>query len=74
MRIRWERILGIVLIGVGLYLFHRLRPLMENLVETANTDRDYDNPIKALMLGVMCVTLLGGIRLLVARSRESDHE
>ncbi len=67
MRIRWERIIGIILIGVAIYLFNRLVPLMENLLDIANSDGDYGNPIKAIMLGVLCLTFLCGIKLLVTR-------
>ncbi len=67
MRIRWERIIGIILIGVAIYLFNRLVPLMENLLDIANSDGDYGNPIKAIMLGVLCLTFICGIKLLVTR-------
>ena len=67
MRIRWERIVGILLLVVAVYLFSRLGPLMENLLDVANFDGDYSNPIKAAMLGVMCIAFVAGIRLLVTR-------
>ena len=71
MRIRWERILGIILLGTAIYLFVRLQPLVRNLLEVANRDHDYGDPIKAIMLGVLCLTFICGIKLLVTR-KEGD--
>ncbi len=67
MRIRWERIVGIVLIGVGIYLFIRLRPFVGHLLAVTNRDHDYGDPIKAIMLGVLCLTFLCGIKLITTR-------
>jgi hypothetical protein len=67
LRIRWERIVGILLLGVAVYLFRRLGPFVENLLDVVNSDGDYGNPIKAAMLGVMCLAFVAGIKLLVTR-------
>ena len=69
MRVRWERILGIILLGTAIYLFVRLRPFIGHLLAVANRDEDYGNPIKAIMLGVLCLTFLCGIKLLVTRKK-----
>lgn len=66
MQVRWERIVGAVLIVVSIWLFYRLAPLMERLLEVANEPRD-SHPIQALMLGVMCLAVVAGIKLLVTR-------
>lgn len=67
MRVRWERILGIILLGTAAYLLGRLRPLIGHLLDVANRDGDYGNPIKAIMLGVLCLAFICGIKLLVTR-------
>ncbi len=67
MRIRWERILGIVLLVTAIYLFIRLQPFIGHLLAVANRDHDYGDPIKAIMLGVLCVTFICGIKLIVTR-------
>ena len=64
MRIRWERIIGFILLGFFIYLFCKLRPLLSDLLETANHDYGYRNPVKVIMLGILCLTLLGAIKLL----------
>ena len=67
MRIRWERILGIISIGTTVYLFVRLRPFIGHLLTVTNQDHDYGNPIKAIMLGVLCLTFVCGIRIFLTR-------
>jgi len=67
MKIRWERIVGLILIGVSFYLINKLQPLLKDIFEIANEPFNYDSPIKAIMIGVMCLTLLVGIKLLVAK-------
>lgn len=67
MRIRWERIIGISLLGVFIYLFCRLQPFLSNLIETTNQDFGYESPIKAIMLGTLCITFLAGIMFIVKR-------
>jgi len=73
MRIRWERLLGIILFGTAIYLFIKLRPFIGHLLEVANSDQDYGDPIKAIMLGVLCLTFICGIKLLVIRKQETKH-
>ena len=67
MRLRWERIVGIILIGISIYLSVKLWPLLQNLFRIANERFNYDSPIKAIMLGVLCLTLLVGIKLIVRK-------
>lgn len=67
MRVRWERIIGILSLGFSVYLLYRLQPFLRNLLETVNEDGDYGNPIKAVMLGVLCLTFLCGIKLLLMK-------
>jgi hypothetical protein len=67
MKIRWERILGVLSLVVFVYVSVRLRPFVGHLFEVANQDYDYHNPIKAIMLGVLCLTLLAAIKLLIRR-------
>jgi hypothetical protein len=67
MKLRWERITGIILIGVFIYLSVKLQPLLQDLFQTANGRFNYDSPIKAIMLGVLCLTLLVGIKLIVRK-------
>ena len=66
MRIRWERILGAALIAASIWLFIRLQPLVKELLDVANYGPD-SNPVKALMLGAMCVSFVAGIKLLFPR-------
>ena len=66
MQLRWERIVGAVLLVASIWLFHRLAPLVEDLLDVANSPAD-SHPIKALMLGVMCISFVAGIKLLLTR-------
>ena len=67
MRIRWERILGVFSLVVFVYLSVKLGPFVGHLLDVANQDYDYHNPIKAIMLGVLCLTLLAAIKLLIRK-------
>lgn len=67
MRLRWERIVGVILIGTFLYMLVRLQPLLQDLFQVTNERFNYDSPIKAIMLGVLCLTLLVGIKLIVKK-------
>ena len=67
MRIRTERITGILLFSFGLYLAVKLRPFLADLFETVNQEGNDSDPIKALMLGVVCLTFLAAIKLLINR-------
>jgi hypothetical protein len=67
MRFRWERIAGIILIGASIYLSVKLWPFLQNLFQIANESYNYDSPVKAIMLGVLCLTLLIGIKLIVRK-------
>ena len=67
MRIRWERILGVFSLAVFIYLSVKLRPFVSHLLDVANQDYDYQNPIKSIMLGVLCLTLLAAIKLLLRK-------
>ncbi len=73
MRIRWERILGIVMTATAIYLAIKLRPFIGHLLEVTNRDGDYGDPIKALMLAVLCITCICGIKLIVTRKQETRH-
>ena len=48
MRVRWERIVGFMLILTGIYLALKLRSLLVNIFEIANEPFGYDSPIKAI--------------------------
>ena len=63
MRIRWERIVGIILLVFFLYLFCKLQPFLANVLDVVNQDFGYDAPIKAIMLGVLCLSFVAGIKL-----------
>ena len=67
MRIRWERIMGVFSLVIFVYLSVRLRPFIGHLLDVANQDYDYQNPIKSIMLGVLCLTLLVAIKLLIRK-------
>jgi len=66
-RIRWERIIGILSLGTFVYLLFKLQPFLGNILRTVNEDDGYDKPMKAIMLGVLCLTFICGIKLLVRR-------
>ena len=72
MRIRWERIIGILSLGVSVYLLCKLQPFLGNILRTVNEDDSYDNPMKAIMLGVLCLTFICGIKLLLTRKQETE--
>ena len=67
MTIKWNRIIGIILLGFSVYLAVKLRPFLDNLIETVNQDWGYSSPIKALMLGVLCLTFLAAIKLIIKK-------
>ena len=67
MRIRWERIFGVTLLGLFVYLAVKLRPFLSHLFETVNQDYHYGDPMKAIMLGVLCLTFLAAVKLLITR-------
>ena len=67
MKLRWERIAGIISIGAFIYLLIKLGPLLQDLFQSANERFNYDSPIKAIMLGALCLTLLVGIKLIVKK-------
>jgi hypothetical protein len=67
MRVRSERILGIILLGVFLYFSLKLRPFLKHVFETANQDCGYDKPVKSIMLAILCLTLLAAIKLILTR-------
>jgi len=67
MRVRWERIVGFILIGTFVYLLVKLRSLLANIFEIANEPFNYDSPIKAMMFSALCLTLLFGIKLIVKK-------
>ena len=67
MRIRWERIIGVLLLGVFVYLLCKLQPCLGKILRTVNEDSGYDKPIKAIMFGVLCLTFLCGIKILQTR-------
>jgi len=72
MRIRWERIIGILSLGAFVYLLFKLQPFLGNILRTVNEDDSYDRPIKAIMLGVLCLTFICGIKLLLTRKQETE--
>lgn len=67
MRIRWERILGIIFLGAFVYLLVKLRPLLADIFEIANEPFNYDSPIKAIMFAALCLSFVVGIKLIVTR-------
>ena len=73
MRIRWERIIGILSLGASVYLLCKLQPFLANILRSVNEDDDYGDPMKAIMLGVLCLTFICGIKLLVTRKQETKH-
>ena len=71
MRIRWERIVGILSLVTFVYLLFKLRPFLRNILSVVNEDDSYHKPMKAIMLGVLCLTFLCGIKLLT-RKQETE--
>ena len=67
MNIRWDRIVGVILLVASAILTWKLAPFLGHLIEVTNQDWGYESPIKAIMLGVLCLTSLCGIRLLMRR-------
>lgn len=67
MRIRWERIIGILLLGAFVYLLFKLQPFLGNILRVVNEDDSYHRPMKAIMLSVLCLTFLCGIKLLTRK-------
>ena len=71
MRVRWERIIGILSLGAFVYLLFKLQPFLRNILRVVNEDDCYGKPMKAIMLGVLCLTFIGGIKLLT-RKQETE--
>lgn len=67
MRIRWERILGLISLGAFIYLSVRMRSFVSHVFNVVNTDYDYQNPLKSIMFGVLCLTLIVAIKLLIRK-------
>lgn len=67
MRVRWNRIIGIILLGIFIYLFCKLQPFLRDIMAVVNQDYGYDSPIKAIMLGVLCLTFVVGLKLILRR-------
>ena len=67
MRIRWERITGIVCLGICTYLMVKLHPLLLDIFKIANEPFNYDSPIKAIMIAGLCLTFLIGIKLILTK-------
>ena len=67
MQIRWERITALFLIVAFIYLFIKLRPMLHNILKVVNEDYNYNSPMKAIMLGVLCLTFLAAIKLIIKK-------
>ena len=68
MRIRWDRIYGLILFFLFCYLLSSLQPYLENFIERANEDSVfYEDPVMIGMLGLICLTLVGSIKLIFTR-------
>ncbi len=64
MTIRWERIIAAILLGIFVYLLIKLEPMLRDIFQVVNEPFGYDSPIKAFMIGVLCLTLIAAIILL----------
>ena len=67
MKLKTERMTGLILLGVFVFLMIKLNPFLQNIFEVVNQDYGYDRPMKSIMLGVLCLTFLGGIKLLIKK-------
>ena len=71
MNIRWGNILGLMLIIFGIYLFLKLRPFLENAIEDLNSGYYHhgDPVFRIAVLGILCITLIGAIKIFSDRKR-----
>ncbi len=67
MKIRWERIVAVLLFGSFIYLAIKLQPLLEDIFRVVNEPFGYDSPIKGIMLGILCLTLLAALKLILRK-------
>ena len=70
MRIRWERIIGISLLGVFIYLFVKIRPYMDRVFEDLADGYYYhshDPMIRVIMFGLICVTIVAVAKIISKR-------
>ena len=67
MKLKSERIIGLVLLGIFVFLIAKLQPFLQNIFEVVNQDYGYDRPIKAIMLSALCLSFVVGIKLIINR-------
>lgn len=69
MDIRWGNIFAVLLIIFGIYLFVKMRPLLENIFENLNSSgwRNDDPTITVIVLGLLCMTVLGIVKIISSR-------
>ena len=67
MKVRWDRIIGITLLAVFVYMFYKLQPLLKDILTVVNEPYGYNAPIKGIMLGVLCLSFVVGIKLIIRK-------
>ena len=67
MKLKSTRVIGLVLLGVFVFLLAKLQPFLQNIFEVVNQDYGYDRPIKSIMLGVLCLSFVVAIKLLIKK-------
>ena len=69
MRIRWKRVFGLILLCLFIYLLSNLKPYIGNFFDRANQDSVfYEDPVMIGMLGLLCLTFIGAIKLMFTRN------
>lgn len=70
MRIRWERIMGISLLGVFIYLFFKVKPYLNRIFEDLADGYYYhshDPMLRVIMFGLICVTIVAVAKIISNR-------
>ncbi len=67
MKMKSERVIGLILLCVFVFLLAKLHPFLQNIFEAVNQDYGYERPIKSIMLGVLCLSFVVGIKLLMRK-------
>ena len=71
MLIRWNNILGLLLLVIGIYLLVKLVPVLDNFCDQVGPVRYHDpDPFhRAVVLGILCITVVAVCKIMCNRRR-----
>ena len=67
MKLKTQRLTGLILLAIFIFLTIKLQPFLKNIFEVVNQDYSYDRPIKSIMLGVLCLSFVAAVKLLMRK-------